>query len=198
MRNSENGNPERSHGVFKRSMIVVYILGAYLIVNYVLKVSDHAYSETWKLVNFGLFVGLIYYFLRKPLLAMLDSKIADVDELLNSTKSELEASRKEREAALRAIDGIEDEIEKLLTRARELGEMERDALIADGKERARNIVEQAHVTLEGRELEIRQGIREEMAGRCVDLARSQILKKLTPEIQLALIRARISAIGRRA
>ncbi len=198
MQDSGNRKQERSRGFFRRSMTVVYILGAYLIVNFILRVVDHPYSETMKLVNFVIFVGLIYYFLRKPLLAIIDSKIADVDELLTSTKSQLEEARKEREDAQRAIDGVDDEIEQVLARARELGEMERVALIDDGKERAGNIVAQAHVTLEGREREIRQEIREEMAGRCVDVARSRILEKLTPEIQLALIRARISTIGRRA
>jgi len=198
MQDSENRKQERSRGFFRRSMTVVYILGAYLIINFVLRVVDHPYPETMKLVNFAIFVGLIYHFLRKPLLAIIDSKIADVDELLTSTEAQLEEARTEREGALRALDGIDDEIEELLARARGLGEMERDGLIDDGKERSRNIVEQAHVTLEGREREIRQEIRGEMAGRCVDLARSRILEKLTPEIQLALIRARMSAIGRRA
>ncbi len=198
MQDSENRKQERSKGFLRRSMTVVYILGAYLIINFVLRVADHPYPETMKLVNFAIFVGLIYHFLRKPLLAIIDSKIADVDELLTSTKSQLEEARAEREDAQRAIDGVDDEIEQLFARARELGDMERDGLIDDGKERAGNIVAQAHVTLEGREREIRQEIREEMAGRCVDLARSRILEKLTPEIQLALIRARMSAIGRRA
>ena len=198
MQDSENMKQERSRGFLRRSMTVVYILGAYLIVNLVLRVADHPYPETMKLVNFVIFVGLIYHFLRKPLFAIIDSKIADVDELLTSTKAQLEEARTEREDAQRAIDGIDDEMEELFGRARGLGETERDGLIDDGKERAGNIVEQAHVTLEGHEREIRQEIREEMAGRCVALARSRILEKLTPEIQLALIRARMSAIGRRA
>jgi len=194
MQDSKNRKQERSKGLLRGSMIVVYIIGAYLIVNFILRVADHPYPESMKFVNFVVFVGLIYHFLRKPLLAMIDSKIADVDELLTSTKAQLQEAKTERENAQLAIDGIGDEIEELLARMRGLGEIERDRLIDDGKERSHNIVEQAHVTLEGREREIRQEIREEMAGRCVDLARSSIIEKLTPEIQLALIKARMSAI----
>ena len=198
MGNKDNGSSNRPHGFFKPSMIVLIILCAYLIGNLALRFADHPYPETMKLINFGLFVGLIYYFLRKPLLAMLDAKIADVDELLKSTQSDLEASRTERDEARRALDGIDNEIENLLARAKERGELERTTLIDDGKKHGRNIVEQAAITLKGREREIRQEIREEISGRCIDLARSRIQKRLTPEVHLAVIRARISSIRSRA
>ena len=190
---------EQSGGWLRPSMTTVYILGIYLIMNFVLRFTvDHWWPETAKHINFVIFVYLIYHFLRKPLLALIDSKIADVDELLTSTKTQVEEARTERQDAQAALDGISAEIEELLTRAKDLGEMEREALAEDGEERARNILEQAEVTIQGRECEIRQEIREEFAGRCVEAARARLAEKLTPEVQIALIRARISAVGRHA
>jgi len=179
-------------------MIVVYILGAYLIVNYVLRVGGHVYPETMKLVNFGVFVYLIYHFLRKPLLDMIDAKIADVDELLKTTESQLAEARSEHEEAQRLLSGLEADIAKIGARSRELGQVEREALIMDGRERAASIISQASVALKGREREIRREIVREVAQRCVDVAGAKISQRLTPDLHLALVRSRISAIGRRS
>lgn len=192
------GKDRRSRRLLRPSMIVVYILGAYLIVNYVLRVGGHVYPETMKLVNFGVFVYLIYHFLRKPLLDMIDAKIADVDELLKTTESQLAEARSEHEEAQRLLSGLEADIEKIGVRSRELGQVEREALIEDGRERAASIISQASVALKGREREIRREIVREVAQRCVDVAGAKISQRLTPELHLALVRSRISAIGRRS
>jgi len=192
------GKDRRSRRLLRPSMIVVYILGAYLIVNYVLRVGGHVYPETMKLVNFGVFVYLIYHFLRKPLLDMIDAKIADVDELLKTTESQLAEARSEHEEAQRLLSGLEADIEKIGVRSRELGQVEREALIEDGRERAASIISQASVALKGREREIRREIVREVAQRCVDVAGAKISQRLTPDLHLALVRSRISAIGRRS
>ena len=192
------GKDRRSRRLLRPSMIVVYILGAYLIVNYVLRVGGHVYPETMKLVNFGVFVYLIYHFLRKPLLDMIDAKIADVDELLKTTESQLAEARSEHEEAQRLLSGLEADIEKIGVRSRELGQVEREALIVDGRERAASIISQASVALKGREREIRREIVREVAQRCVDVAGAKISQRLTPDLHLALVRSRISAIGRRS
>ncbi len=192
------GNDRRPRRLLRPFMVIVCILGAYLIANYAFRASGHVYPETMKLVNFGLFVYLIYHFLRKPLVAMIDSKIADACELLKTTKSQLAEAKSDHQEAQRLLSGLEDEVEKLGARAKELGEAERDALIADGKERAGSIINQASVTLEGREREIRRGIFEEVAQRCVDVAGARISQRLTPDLHLALVKSRISAIGRRS
>jgi len=192
------GKDRRSRRLLRPSMIVVYILGAYLIVNYVLRVGGHVYPETMKLVNFGVFVYLIYHFLRKPLLDMIDAKIADVDELLKTTESQLAEARSEHEEAQRLLSGLEADIEKIGVRSRELGQVEREALIVDGRERAASIISQASVALKGREREIRREIVREVAQRCVDVAGARISQRLTPDLHLALVRSRISAIGRRS
>ena len=192
------GKDRRSRRLLRPSMIVVYILGAYLIVNYVLRVGGHVYPETMKLVNFGVFVYLIYHFLRKPLLDMIDAKIADVDELLKTTESQLAEARSEHEEAQRLLSGLEADIERIGARSRELGQVEREALIEDGRERAASIISQASVALKGREREIRREIVREVAQRCVDVAGARISQRLTPDLHLALVRSRISAIGRRS
>ena len=192
------GKDRRSRRLLRPSMIVVYILGAYLIVNYVLRVGGHVYPETMKLVNFGVFVYLIYHFLRKPLLDMIDAKIADVDELLKTTESQLAEARSEHEEAQRLLSGLEADIAKIGARSRELGQVEREALIEDGRERAASIISQASVALKGREREIRREIVREVAQRCVDVAGAKISQRLTPDLHLALVRSRISAIGRRS
>ena len=191
------GKDRRSRRLLRPSMAIVYILGAYLIVNYALRVSGHAYPETMKLVNFGLFAYLIYRFLRKPLLAMIDSKVEDACELLKTTEAQLAEAKGDHQEAQRLLSGLDDEAAKLSARAKELGEVERSALIADGKERAGSIIDQASVTLKGREREIRQEVFEEVAQRCVDVAGARISERLTPALHLALARSRILAIGRR-
>lgn len=181
----------------RRPMIVVYILALYLVVNFAMRVSAQPYPETMKLVNFLVFALVIYRLLKKPLLEMIDSKIRDVDELVKRTGSELSAAIVQHKEAQQLIAGLEEEVSGLLTRAKQQGEIEREMIIEDGKRRARNILQQGQVTLEGRQSAINQEMHEQIARRCVEKARAKIASTLSPKMHLAIIRSRISKVGRR-
>lgn len=190
---------KKKTGLFAKPWLApLFILCGYVIVNYVLRVSSHPWAETLKLVNFAVFAYLLYRVLRKPLVGAIDSKIADVDELLRTTESELAEATAEHERMRSLLDSADAETSRILTKSKQLGIEEQETLVEDGRRRANNVLQQGKITVEGREREVRQTIREEIAKRCVGKARDMIGSKLTPEKQLVLIRSKISRIGRRS
>jgi len=178
-------------------MIILYILAAYLLVNFAMRVAAHPYPETMKLVNFIAFVVVLYRLLKKPLLSAIDKKISDIEELLNETKASLEAAKQKHKEASARLAGADEEVSKLLARARELGQIEKELLIENGEKRAERIVQEAHRTLEGRFREAKLAVQKEIAARCVKRSREKIAQMLNAEMHLALIRSRIASIGER-
>ena len=71
----------------------------------------------WKVINFAVLFGALFYFLRKPLQAMLDKKAETVRDLLADARREREeAEAKLTEAATRVAE-LQDEAARLKERA---------------------------------------------------------------------------------
>ncbi|MBN2208246.1 MAG: ATP synthase F0 subunit B [Candidatus Coatesbacteria bacterium] len=182
--------------LLRTPMILAYVLCAYLIVNFIIKVPADPWAESWRLINFAAFAYLLYRIVRKPLLQAIDSKIKELDELFKHSESALAKVQKDHEKAVKLLGGVDQDGAKIIEKARNQGEAEKEDLIADGARRARSIVEQAKVTLEGMERAMYQKVHEEMVRRCIARARERLDQRLTPEAHLALIRSRIPKVRR--
>jgi len=199
MQQDSAGKGDLRERLFRRPMILVYVLCAYLIVNFILRVTaESAYAETMSLVNFTAFAYLFYRLIKKPLLQILDSKIKELDELFKHSESALAKVQKDHQKAVKLLGGLDQDVAKIIAKAKKQGCAEKEDLIADGARRACSIVEQAKVTLEGMARAMHQKVNEEIARRCVVRAKERLVQRLTPEAHVALIRSRILRVRRAA
>jgi len=141
----------------------------------------------WKLVNFAVLFGAMFFFLRKPLGEMLKKRVDVVREMLEDARDDREkAETKLAEAQARA-SALEDEAARLKEQAAADGKAETEnirALSAKEAERIRTLASQeVAIRLQAGIRELKEYTTELAAG----LAEKRIRERLSPTDQSALI-----------
>jgi len=153
--------------------------------------TEHAESGgsgyLWKVINFVVLFGAMFYFLRKPVGAMLAGKSEAVRDLLADARSEREtAEARLAEAAVRVAE-LQDEAARLRAQAESDSRTETERIRETAVREAERIR-----TLASQEVAVRlqAGIRElkeYTAGLAAGLAEARLRERLTGADQVALI-----------
>jgi len=149
-----------------------------------------------KAVNFLVLFGGLAFLLRKPLSAMLAKRSADIRETLRLAEASRSDAAKKREESAARLSGLDEELRRMMTTAEDAARREQEriaGLAAEEARRLRKFTEQAVAE------QVRSSLRElkaHAAERATSLARTRILKKLTPEDQSALIDRSIERLAR--
>ena len=149
-----------------------------------------------KLINFLILFGGLGLVMRKPLKAMLAKRTADIgDSIRDAEGARAGAETKAGESKAR-LSGLEKEIGLLKAAAEEEGRRETGRISRAAAEEAERLKKLARQEVEE---QVRLGVRElkaHAAARATDLARERIRKRLTPELQAALIDQSIDRLSR--
>jgi len=161
--------------------------------------ETYTFTADWLplLVNFAIIVGLLVYFLRKPVRDMFRNRSADIEKAM-------EESREARARAVAALTDmerkareLEAETRTLIAEAQARGEKDRQALVEEGKKIARDIQEQIKT---GTDIEIQKAKAElaaEAALLAVDLAEGKIKSTITKQDHERIVKEYISSVGGR-
>jgi F-type H+-transporting ATPase subunit b len=149
------------------------------------------------LVNFAIIVGLLVYFLRKPVRDMFRSRTETIAKAM-------EESREARERAVAALADMERkaremeaETRALIAEAQARGDKDRQALVEEGKKIARDIQDQIKT---GTDIEVQKAKAElaaEAAVLAVDLAEGKIKSAITKQDHERILKDYISNVGGR-
>lgn len=149
-----------------------------------------------KLVNSLILFGGLGLVLRKPLKAMLAKRTADIAETIRAAEgARAGAETKAGESKVR-LAGLDREIGLLKAAAEEEGRRETGRISRAAAEEAERLKKFARQEVEE---QVRLGVRElkaHAAALATDLARERIRKRLTPELQAALIDKSIDRLSR--
>ena len=149
-----------------------------------------------KLVNFLILFGGLAFVLRKPLKAMLAKRTADIGDSIRDAEGARAAAETKSEGSRARLAGLSEEIERLKAAAEEEGRRETGRISRAAAEEAERLKKLARQEVEE---QVRLGVRElkaHAAARATDLARERIRKRLTPELQAALIDKSIDRLSR--
>jgi len=159
--------------------------------------EEYTFVADWLplLVNFGILVGALFYFLRKPVRDMFRNRSAEIAKAM-------EESREARERAVAALTDMERktremeaETRTLIAEAQARGEKDRQALVEEGKKIARDIQEQIKT---GTDIEVQKAKAElaaEAAVLAVDLAEGKIKSTITRQDHERIVKDYISNIS---
>jgi F-type H+-transporting ATPase subunit b len=149
-----------------------------------------------KLVNFLILFGGLGLVMRKPLKAMLAKRTADIgDSIRDAEGARAGAETKAGESKVR-LSGLDAEIRQLKAAAEEEGRRQAGRISQAAAGEAERLKK---LTRQEVEEQVRLGVRElkaHAAARATDLARERIRKRLTPELQAALIDKSIDRLSR--
>lgn len=138
-------------------------------------------------INFALLVGLLVYFLRKPVIQFVASRSAQIRtqvEEAAAMKREAEAKLKEFEQKLR---DFEKEAKELIENARLEGESLKTRIIENAQKTAERMIKDADATVQANVNEFKDQIRRETIEKAIQLAESTIRERLSDEDQRRFI-----------
>jgi len=149
-----------------------------------------------KVVNFLILFGGLTFVARKPVKAMLAKRAVDVGESIAQAEKDRAASESLAAESRAKLAGLEAEVGALKAEAEEAGRRETGRIARAAREEAERLKK---LTRQELDEQVRLGVRElkaYAAARATELARERIRKRLTPEVQSALIERSIDRLSR--
>lgn len=149
----------------------------------------------YRCFNFALLVGLLVYFLRKPIREGLTSR----REGIAKTLADAEAAKQAAEAKFREysekLAKATEEIAHITASIHREGELEREKILAAAKEMAVKIEQEAENKASGVVAKARTELREEAARLAVELAEDMLKKQVSADDQKRLVNEYMQKMG---
>jgi F-type H+-transporting ATPase subunit b len=149
-----------------------------------------------KLINFLILFGGLAVVLRKPLKAMMAKRTADIGESIRDAEGARAGAEIKAGESQARMSGLEGEVRRLKAAAHEESGREAERIARTAAEEAERLKKFTRQELEE---QVRRGVHElrtYAADRATDLARERIRRRLTPELQAALIDKSIDRLSR--
>ncbi len=144
-------------------------------------------DATEAIVNFAIFVFLLYYFLRKPVMEFLAQRrmklAADIEE---SERLRDEAEKKLADYATR-LERIDAERAEILEGYRVRAEEERKAILAEARAVAERMKTEAKVAMEQELVRARAQLKERIVEEAVELARQKLRDRMDAQTNARLV-----------
>ena len=145
--------------------------------------------------NFVILVGLLAYFVSKPIRKGLAARSEGIEKSL----ADAEAARSEAEARFAEYDAklsrAAQEIAEISAGIRREGELERDRIVANAREVAEKIKAEAERTAENEIARARAELRREAAKLAIELAEELLKKNFTSEDHERLVNEYMHKVG---
>ncbi|MBI3543903.1 MAG: F0F1 ATP synthase subunit B [Deltaproteobacteria bacterium] len=138
-------------------------------------------------VNFAILVGVLVYFLRKPVKDMVATRQSTIKTLVEEAQAQkLEAQRRYREFGDKLRD-FEAEAARTVERARQDGEALKAKIIADARVTADRIVKDAEALAQSNVQDFKDQVRRETIAKAVEMAEKIIRDKLSSDEQSRIV-----------
>lgn len=142
---------------------------------------------SWRIINFGIVVTLVFKFLGRPTRDFLDNRQGEIRATIDEVMNDKEKAVAEAEEFREKLMGLDREIKEMTYRINSDAERERIETVEVAKEVFREIIESARrkAALEAEKAKL--VLRKEVADMVVKLAEENIKKSITPDHHRVLI-----------
>jgi len=132
-------------------------------------------------VNFILFIGILYFLLRKKVPLMWAERREKIAGEIDKASVELKEAEAKLREARNNFDNVEEEIAKAKALIKSEAVMEHEAILTEAKKKADLILQRAKDTAASERSSAEKTLRREMAERVLLLAKQRILKETSPD-----------------
>jgi F-type H+-transporting ATPase subunit b len=140
-----------------------------------------------RVVNFAVLLGVLVYFVRKPLVGAIRNSIESVRALLKDAEDSRKASEAHMKESEEKLAGVDKEINDLLAAARKEGEAERERILSEASTALEKLKAEAALAIELELKKAQDVLRKEAADAAVSLAEEIIGRNVTPEDQARFV-----------
>jgi F-type H+-transporting ATPase subunit b len=141
-----------------------------------------------KTFNLALFLGVLYYLLRKPAREFFAARLAEVRATLDRAAREKAAAEAKMRELNERLNKLNDEVAAIRSQAEREAQAERARLEAEAKADAEKLRVTAQREIEGAKQAALAQLREFTASQSIELAEQLIRRELTPQDDAKLLR----------
>ncbi len=149
----------------------------------------------YRCFNFALMVGLLVYFVTKPIRKGLKDRTEEIQKTLAEAQAAKEAAEAKHREYSDKLAKATEEIAGITEAIRREGEVERDKILLAAKELAAKIEKEADNKASGVVAKARIELREEAARLAVELAKDLLKQQVTAEDQKRLVDEYMQKVG---
>jgi F-type H+-transporting ATPase subunit b len=149
----------------------------------------------YRCFNFILMVGLLAYFVTKPIRKGLKGRTEEIEKTLAEAQAAKEAAEAKHQEYSEKLAKATDEIATITESIRREGELEREKILTAAKEMAVKIEQEADSKASGVVAGARKELREEAARLAVELAEDMLKKQVSADDQKRLVDEYMQKVG---
>lgn len=176
------------------ALTVIFLLSSIFGVKLAVAAEGHevAHHESpWaslgsKWVHFLVYIGIMYWLLRKPLAAFWVNRRQTIYDAVNQGKVALSAANQRLSTARSKVSVVDAEATRIQNDLAKETKQESARIIEDAKARAAYILDRAKITAAAEERAAEVAVRRDVADRVIEKARERLSKELTEEADRGL------------
>jgi len=149
----------------------------------------------WRCINFAVLIGLLGYFIRKPIRNGLQNRRAEIEKTLADAAAARDAAEARAKEYQEKLAKAAAEIESIYAAIRREGELERDKILASARDTAAKIELEVDAKAASAVDRARAELRAEAARLAVELAKELLTKNVTAADQKRLVDEYMQKVG---
>ena len=149
----------------------------------------------WRCINFAVLIGLLGYFIRKPIRNGLQNRRAEIEKTLADAAAARDAAEARAKEYQEKLTKAAAEIESIYAAIRREGEVERDKILASARDTAAKIELEVDAKAASAVDRARAELRAEAARLAVELAKELLTKNVTAADQKRLVDEYMQKVG---
>ena len=149
----------------------------------------------YRCFNFALMVGVLVYFVNKPIRKGLKERSAGIEKTLAEAEAAKQAAEAKHREYNEKLAKATEEIASITASIRHEGELERDKIVAAAKEMAAKIEREAENKAAGVVAKARTELRQEASRLAVELSEDMLKKQVSADDQKRLVDEYMQKVG---
>ena len=145
------------------------------------------WMDCWRVINFLILVFFLVKFLKEPLGRFFKESARSIREKLQGTEEAYLLAQRELEEVEKQLESLDAETLKLRTAIGEIGEKERDKIIANARQTAEHMLEKARLEAGYRVEEAKSELRRQVIDEAVKTAEDSVRKLINQTDQERLV-----------
>ena len=151
----------------------------------------------YRFINFALLIIILFVAIKKSgLKDSLTGRIAEIKQNLEDLSKEKEAAEGKYQDIEKKLREFEEKKREIIEQFQKEGLAEKEKIIAEAKQRAKQIVDQAELTIEQEMQSAKDRLRKEVTALASQKAQEIIAKEMTDEDQDRLVNDFIERVGK--
>ena len=145
------------------------------------------WMDCWRVINFLILVFFLFKVLKEPLSRFFQESARSIREKLQGTEEAYLLAQRELEEVEKQLESLDAETLKLRTAIGEIGEKERDKIIANARQTAEHMLEKARLEAGYRVEEAKSELRRQVIDEAVKTAEDSVRKLINQTDQERLV-----------